>query len=359
MNDLYITSDYYFSGTKKPIRRNTGKIMRTKKAPIRDARNKIIQKTRMKIRDARDKLAEITREKGDARLKLMKRQKSRPKVTPSPTKLSELKSGPPPMRLYRTRNFDMMDVDDMYPVRPVTLQRTIKNDIASMPPFPSFRTASARDPRSPSVWETSDDPFDCYELPISRPANVAEPIRVRSLGYSPELQPRKGILRTSAPSNRYVPNESSQLSFEMRSRLERAPDPHASMGIFANNPPVVEEPKGYRIVVSNLHSSVTQSDIRELFEPMGDLLEARLVRPGVAEVIFYSLNDATKAVDTYHNRHLDGQPMKCLLVKPRSSSKPTASAIRLPSSNNMGGAIKKKSIEVDIDALHSVLFRRT
>lgn len=47
------------------------------------------------------------------------------------------------------------------------------------------------------------------------------------------------------------------------------------------------------------------------------MIEARLVRPGVAEVIFETLKDAETAVETYHNRQLDGQPMKCLLVNPR------------------------------------------
>lgn len=90
------------------------------------------------------------------------------------------------------------------------------------------------------------------------------------------------------------------------------------------SPPIV----GYRIVVSNLHSSVTQLDIKELFEDIGDLLESRLVRPGVAEVIYRTLRDAEKAVDAYHNRQLDGQPMNCLLVNPRASNKPTAPAMK-------------------------------
>lgn len=125
----------------------------------------------------------------------------------------------------------------------------------------------------------------------------------------------------------------------MRTRLERAPDSNTSMGIFSNPYTIVNKPAsastggipstpGYRIVVSNLHSSVSQSDIRELFEDIGELVEARLVRPGVAEVIFRTMKDAELAVDTYHNRQLDGQPMKCLLVNPRASSKPTAPAIK-------------------------------
>jgi hypothetical protein len=54
-----------------------------------------------------------------------------------------------------------------------------------------------------------------------------------------------------------------------------------------------------------------------LFEDVGELLVSRLVRPGVAEVIYKTLKDAAKAVETYHNRQLDGHPMKCLLVNPR------------------------------------------
>lgn len=67
---------------------------------------------------------------------------------------------------------------------------------------------------------------------------------------------------------------------------------------------------------------------QELFEDIGQLLEARLVKAGVAEVIFSEMKDAEAAVETYHNRQLDGQPMKCLLVNPRPNGKPTAPAIR-------------------------------
>lgn len=67
--------------------------------------------------------------------------------------------------------------------------------------------------------------------------------------------------------------------------------------------------------------------LQELFEDIGQLLVARLVRPGTAEVIYKNLKDAQKAVDTYHNRQLDGQPMKCLLVNKRPLNNPTAPAL--------------------------------
>lgn len=53
------------------------------------------------------------------------------------------------------------------------------------------------------------------------------------------------------------------------------------------------------------------------------MVESRLVRPGTAEVIYKSQEDAQKAVDLYHNRQLDGQPMNCLLVTPRSNAAPS------------------------------------
>jgi hypothetical protein len=51
---------------------------------------------------------------------------------------------------------------------------------------------------------------------------------------------------------------------------------------------------------------------------------SRLVRPGTAEVVYQLHKDAVKAVDVYHNRQLDGQPMKCMLVNSRPPSIPGA-----------------------------------
>lgn len=135
----------------------------------------------------------------------------------------------------------------------------------------------------------------------------------------------------------------------IRARLDSNPAQPQSHGILSHTPKTkVVVPAGHRIVVSNLQSTVTQDDIRvsnssfnvhffksintilsqELFEDIGQLLVARLVRPGTAEVIYKNLKDAQKAVDTYHNRQLDGQPMKCLLVNKRPLNNPTAPAIK-------------------------------
>eukprot|EP00099_Drosophila_melanogaster_P017357 NP_573325.1 uncharacterized protein Dmel_CG6961 [Drosophila melanogaster] len=108
---------------------------------------------------------------------------------------------------------------------------------------------------------------------------------------------------------------------------------------------------GYRLLVSNLHTNVTTADIRELFSDIGPVYDARVVRPGTAEVIYKSLEHAEKAVDTYHHRQFDDQPMHCVLVNPHSSRRSVHKASSRTVTTNSSG------VEVDIDALHSVLFR--
>ncbi|XP_032545009.1 polymerase delta-interacting protein 3 isoform X2 [Chiroxiphia lanceolata] len=71
--------------------------------------------------------------------------------------------------------------------------------------------------------------------------------------------------------------------------------------------------EGTKMTVNNLHPRVTEEDIVELFCVCGALKRARLVHPGVAEVVFVKKEDAIAAYKKYNNRCLDGQPMKCNL----------------------------------------------
>ena len=72
--------------------------------------------------------------------------------------------------------------------------------------------------------------------------------------------------------------------------------------------------QGVKVVVGNLHHSVTEEDILELFGDIGPLKRARLNEAGEAEVVFVNKSDADRAVDNYHNRQLDGKAMKCQIV---------------------------------------------
>ncbi|XP_025410798.1 uncharacterized protein LOC112683845 isoform X2 [Sipha flava] len=78
-------------------------------------------------------------------------------------------------------------------------------------------------------------------------------------------------------------------------------------------------PSGHKIVISNLEPSVTSEDIRELFNDIGNLLESRVVRPGIAEVIYERRVDAIQAVHVYHNKQLDGRLIKCDMNKSQNA----------------------------------------
>lgn len=147
-------------------------------------------------------------------------------------------------------------------------------------------------------------------------------------------EPRKSILRSARSvdhDDRFDDDRYFASSIEtVRSRLyNEKRDRNESAGIFAKLPVQATSPPaaqvGHRIVISNLNSAVSESDVRELFEDVGPLVSAHLVRTGVAEVIYKSLGDAEEAIETYHNRQLDGKPMKCMLCKssglPYSSSR--------------------------------------
>lgn len=167
-----------------------------------------------------------------------------------------------------------------------------------MPPLPQFNQSR----NSQNDWAT--DPFDCYVVPSSRPDPQQLQRLIRNVVVDASTMPVKGILRSTRLSppvqgpnkHRYedihnhmfnVPH--NHLSNSMKARLEGAPNPYESVGIFARMPrsPTPERitsqqrqsqyntirsslnkqqnhnsSEGYRIVVSNLNSMVTQNDIK-------------------------------------------------------------------------------------------------
>lgn len=273
-----------------------------------DARNKIIQKNRAKIHDARDKLAQIAKRQGDARLKLLQKNirllkkygeldgavsaLKRANTAPSAglkTQKRPVAAAPLKRASYQRLAEDVeMDVDYFPPS--TSLRRTVKNEIAAyvptsaMPPLPTFKNYIEPTRRMTPATRPNDyeaDPFDCYEVPVQRPYDVSEPRNLNRsvLGAHMDAYSHKDLrsdYERSLPyksgsdilsSKRYIADENSHLSHEMRSRLTRVPDVTQSAGIFHN--PYVSNSRerqvtnaGYRIVVSNLHSSVTQSDIK-------------------------------------------------------------------------------------------------
>ncbi|XP_071797342.1 uncharacterized protein [Asterias amurensis] len=89
----------------------------------------------------------------------------------------------------------------------------------------------------------------------------------------------------------------------------------------------VSSAQGTRLIVSHLHSSVSEADIKELYGDVGPLKRARLVRSGLAEVVYVKREHALEAIARYHNRELDGLPMQCKLD---TSTVPEATGLYVP-----------------------------
>ncbi len=67
-----------------------------------------------------------------------------------------------------------------------------------------------------------------------------------------------------------------------------------------------ENVNGHKIVVSNLHSRVTEDDILELFSDIGPIKRARFVDKGIAEIVYVKLEHAKEAIYKYDRNLLDG-----------------------------------------------------
>lgn len=309
---------------KRPVpvkKQSVGKVV--------DARLKLIQKNRKQIRDAREKITETHRSLiKDARELLS----SKKKLPPVALKRAVKPKIPRSRAGHLTMDEDMLvDDDDMelieldaFKTKPLgSLKRTVKNDIfrpravvtpPRMPKLPTFSIAN----REPSPLDDID-PFDVYTVPTRRiipppplpgRAERFHPARGLMSAHMDEYMPRKGILRTSGSDHDDRFDSDRYISSEPRSSRLTVGE---SAGIFANSsrrpsPPAIQ--LGTRVIVANLDSSISASDIAELFEDLGPLVSHRIISPGIAEVVYADQGDAERAVETYHNRQLDKRPMK-------------------------------------------------
>ncbi|XP_011051382.1 PREDICTED: uncharacterized protein LOC105144274 isoform X1 [Acromyrmex echinatior] len=373
---------------------------------IRDARFKIIQKNREKLTDARDKLAEIAKQ-SDARLKLDKIRASHYKkidtqlsgisrktgrngrLSLSTNKMPSLMQHVLPSNMptnymqpsTRTVGYrpplaepyigEMnMDYTDDYLTDSPSLRRTMSNEYAPTPPPPP--PVFNINPISPYTWVKSRN-TNVTRIPARK--SEIEKERERQRDYN-KLAARSAMVKTASPSYKedwnfgtksrtIVAEETDSKYYDSRnlrevgikSRLDASGNKTRTLNVLSRpkaSSSSSAQSNGYRIVVSNLQANVTQEDIKELFEDVGELLVSRLVRPGTAEVIYKTLKDATKAVETYHNRQLDGHPMKCLLVNPRSKNNPTGPAVR--SLTESRRSISSSYVQPSLGAVHRALF---
>ncbi|XP_068154890.1 uncharacterized protein [Drosophila tropicalis] len=252
--------------------------------------------------------------------------------------------------------------------------------------YPFRANAAGMDDVEMQSSNMSGDPFGIYEPSrnrIERPTALQQPSASRT---EKQLFERRGLSHHPPPPVHHQQQRNllatSNLPDSLRARLFGSePDRRVSHGIYANenghastthaHPSIggarpspslsvagANSKSGYRVLVSNLHANVTTCDIRELFNDIGPMYDAHVVRPGTAEVIYKSLEHAEMAVDSYHQREFDGQPMHCVLINPHSCLRSANYSANFPSNSGSRTVTTNSSgVEVDIDALHSVLFR--
>ncbi|KAK3598753.1 hypothetical protein CHS0354_028808 [Potamilus streckersoni] len=186
-------------------------------------------------------------------------------------------------------------------------------------------------------------------IPASQP-NVAVKRKLPGSG---------GTLKLSRPSAAPVidlPAKKAKTEPNLEERLGTADDDDL----------VISPLQGFRVQVTNLHSVVSQDDIIELFGAIGAMKRARLVKPGMAEIVYVKKEDSLNAVQKYHNRELDGMPMQVKLVTPASARvKEVAQDIMSVSNKTVGEPLKfnKKPAQkseknlVELGTLHKALFK--
>lgn len=334
---------------------------------VMDARQKIIQKKRKQVVDARDILANMAK-KQDARSKLLKLREGKTNGNVQVIGKSILRKTGPDGKIslvtskakQTTRDINLAIKQQLglispvrspkkvvrrpavapKPISPTMIRKTIYNDVEY-----AYERLARGYPDADSLYRWVRPDLRTAG-PLKRTRNITENRLATYIDLDAVDDEEMPLI---PPPRHTISLQGSSRSTNVHSRLDTYPVEPKTHGILAQSTTTktkVVIPAGHRIVVSNLQPTVTQDDIKvmhfeyqidfffskfgmfqELFEDIGQLLVARLVRPGTAEVIYKNLRDAQKAVDTYHNRQLDGQPMKCLLVNKRPANNPTAPAL--------------------------------
>ncbi|XP_078609955.1 uncharacterized protein LOC144881095 isoform X2 [Branchiostoma floridae x Branchiostoma japonicum] len=116
--------------------------------------------------------------------------------------------------------------------------------------------------------------------------------------------------------------------------------------------------QGTKIAVSNLHPVVSENDVIELFSDLGPLKRARLIKQGVAEVVYVKREDAINAYKKYHNRDLDSQPMKLTLHLPSNPPPPTPTSAALEQLKMRAASSPPATQKpLEINTIHRALFK--
>ncbi|KAK8777621.1 hypothetical protein V5799_029029 [Amblyomma americanum] len=192
-----------------------------------------------------------------------------------------------------------MDIDERIPqarnkriqVNPNGISVTTAN------PFLSRRQALLQGRRGESLLLDNDDDDDLERLTL-------DDVLGRSAAGAPAAA---RLYRSSTSGLARSPRASTSLS-RIQHRLD-------GRGLDTSARQSPSEPlQGVSVLVSNLHPQVTESDVRDLFQDIGPMHDARMVGVSTALATFHRHADAMKAYKTYHGRLLDGQPMNLTVL---------------------------------------------
>ncbi|XP_027710084.1 polymerase delta-interacting protein 3 isoform X1 [Vombatus ursinus] len=279
------------------------------KLGVKDAREKLVQKDarfriKGKVQDAREMLNSrkhqiVAPEKGtkvaDAREKIsLKRSSPAPLLRPAAGTL------PPTMKITKT-----IQQKAALPILPHPAGMRI-NVVNNHQPKQGLYDVDEEDEAAP--------PMASKQMKVSAPPGF--------LQHMAGLSGSKFSLSKTLPLTKVVQNDTYTALPAPPSPLRTKALTNMSRTLVTKEEPPKETPpaepvlsplEGTKMTVNNLHPRVTEEDIVELFCVCGALKRARLVHPGVAEVVFVKKEDAITAYKKYNNRCLDGQPMKCNL----------------------------------------------
>ncbi|XP_070703753.1 polymerase delta-interacting protein 3 [Pempheris klunzingeri] len=147
------------------------------------------------------------------------------------------------------------------------------------------------------------------------------------------------------PNTSMAATRSSAAALQPVSRTLQQSSAETSTTVPTPPQPAFSPLEGTKITVNNLHPRVTEEDIVELFCVCGALKRARLVKVGVAEVVFVRKEDAVSAYRKYNNRCLDGQPMKCNLhIQGNVITSDQPILLRLSDTPGIGSGTKKDGL---------------
>uniref|UniRef100_A0A4X2KMC6 DNA polymerase delta interacting protein 3 n=1 Tax=Vombatus ursinus TaxID=29139 RepID=A0A4X2KMC6_VOMUR len=193
-------------------------------------------------------------------------------------------------------------------------------------PAPLLRPAAGTLPPTMKITKTIQGLYDVDEEDEAAPPMASKQMKVSAppgfLQHMAGLSGSKFSLSKTLPLTKVVQNDTYTALPAPPSPLRTKALTNMSRTLVTKEEPPKETPpaepvlsplEGTKMTVNNLHPRVTEEDIVELFCVCGALKRARLVHPGVAEVVFVKKEDAITAYKKYNNRCLDGQPMKCNL----------------------------------------------